>query len=107
MVNPVMVSPLEQTAERIGVIDYSYGTMAEEAHMLLETIDMPKIDLRRREQIPVALISESDYEGALQLAWDLLAHPDQKVWKVGDDLLHRLIDYDLARKEYLTKPGND
>lgn len=100
-------SLLEQTSEGVGIIGCNYDAMAGEARMLLKTLSIPQIDLRRREQISTSVISESDYEGALQLAWDLLAHPNQKMWGIGDCLLHRLIDYDLARKEYLTKPGND
>jgi len=35
----------------------------------------------------------------------LLAHPDEAVWKVGDDLLHSLIDYGLVQQEYTN--GNE
>jgi len=62
-------------------------------------------DSRFKKHRFAPLISERCYNKALQIAWVLLAHTDEQIADVGDKLIHRLLDYNLARREYAIKNG--
>ena len=94
-------SLLERRVEKMEA-EIDFSQLAGEARELIKTLKKitPLRDARFREKYFEPLISRSQYERSLQLAWDLLAHSDDRTANVGDELLHHLIYYNLIQKDY-------